>query len=448
MSQVAPARREEINEHTRWNFGIIATESTFFMSGLAWVDPSAVLPLFVAHLTPSTIVIGIIAWLQQVGWKLPQVFMAPVLGHRPNRLPFLRWPVLVGRLPFLLFVAYLWLRGIEHTSVVLGFLAIGYGCVSLGNGVLGISWHDIIAKSIPSWLRGRFFGTMQFAQMGAAFLVGFGVRWVLGPGGPGYPQDYRLLFTMMAIFITLSTIGCWLVREPIRPVLERPQSLWEMLGSTPSLLRKKTFGRLVLTGLLGFVVLSAMPFYVVFAKEKLGVPDETAGIYIWGMTMGGALASLLWGYMNDRCGPRSVLRGASLFTLATPLLAIVIPSAFRLLPSAAGSQPALQYVFALVFLAGGSTSGAMWMGTTNYLFELCGHADRPRYLAIYHLCTLPGTLGALLTGWLLNLVAFTVLFALLATVGAAMVAVSLRLPHVGDAQLPECWRPIDRSQPR
>ena len=176
MATTLPSRRNESAQHTRWNFGVIVGESTFFMSGLAWVDPAAVLPLFIARLTPSTVVIGAIAVLQQVGWKAPQIFMAAALGHRPHKLPFLRWPVLIGRLPFFAFVGYLWLQGIENSGLVIWFLAIALACISFGNGILGISWNDIIAKSIPPRLRGRFFGSMQFATAVAAFAVGFAVR--------------------------------------------------------------------------------------------------------------------------------------------------------------------------------------------------------------------------------------------------------------------------------
>jgi MFS family permease len=416
---------------------MIVAESAFFVSALSWVDPAAVLPLFIAHLTPSTLVIGVIAVLLQVGWKLPQIFMAAALGHRPRRLPFLRWPVLIGRLPFLAFVVYLWLRGIENGPQVIWFLAIGYAGVALGNGVLGVSWNDIIAKSIPSWLRGRFFGMMNFSAMGMAFLVGFAVRWILGPGGPGFPHGYIVLFTMMGVFLTISIIGCWLVREPIRPVLAKPQSVWELFAGLIPLLRDKRFRWLVVTALLGFGAMSTMPFYVVFAKQRLGVPDEMGGVYIWGMAIGGALASLFWGHLNDRRGPRAVLRGVSFLVAATPLLAMGIAAVLiSLAELGPAMRSALPYVFGLVFVVGGSTMGAMWIGTTTYLFELCGHEDRPRYIASFHFCTLPGALGALGTGWLLSFLSFSTVFVLLALGGATMVAAALRLPHIGQLMQP------------
>jgi MFS family permease len=425
------AQAEDITEHTRWNFAVIASESTFFMAGLAWVEPSSVLPLFIGMLTPSTVIIGLITVLQRLGWLVPPIFMAAVLGHRPRRLPWLRWPVLLGRLPLLAFVAFLWLRGVADPPVVIWFMVIAYTSISLGNGLLGISWNDIIAKSMPSWLRGRFFGTMQFATAITVFGVGYVVRWMLGPRGPGFPTDYTILFTLMAVFLTVSIVGCWMVREPIRPVLDRPQRLREILGSALPLLRRHSgFRALVLVAALGFGVSYAMPFYMVYAKKELGVEDQIAGIYIWASTFGGAIASIWWGYLNDRRGPRAVIRGACICITMTALTALVlapaVTAAARLLP---GLADALPYLFALVFLLGGATIGATWMGATNYLFDLASHQDRPRFIALMNLLSAPGALAPLLIGWLLNYLQFPVVFSLMAAFGAAALLISLRMPQ-------------------
>ncbi len=422
---------EDSSEHTRWNFTMLVGEATFFMAGLAWVDPSSVLPMFIGALTPSTVVIGLITVLQRLGWLLPPIFMAAVLGHRPRRLPWLRWPVLLGRLPLFAFVAYLWLHGMDNPRLVIWFLVIAYLGISLGNGLLGISWQDIIAKSIPSRLRGRFFGAMQFATAGAAFGVGFVVRWILGPSGPAFPLDYTILFTAMAVFLTISIVGCWTVREPIRPVLDRPQSVREiLLGALPMLRERPAFRALVFTVSLGFGISFSLPFYMVYARQVLRVPEDMAGVYIWAITIGGALSSILWAYLNDRRGPRSVLRGAGILVTVTPTLAICVPAvALALKGLLPGLSDALPYLFALVFFAGGSTMGAMWMGSMNYLFELASHQDRPRYIALFNLFTLPGALVPLLIGLLLNYLPFPVVFLLMAACGGSALLLSWRRPH-------------------
>ncbi len=424
-------REDDIGEHTRWNFAVIVTEASAFMTGMAWVDPVAVLPLFVHALTPSTVLIGLVTTLQRLGYTLPQLPMAAILGHRPRRLPFLQWGVLLGRLPFLLFVAYLWVRGVGDPTVTIIFMIVGFVSVAAGNGAVAVPWQDIIAKSIPSTLRGRFFGTMHFAAAVATFGVGFAVRWALGPNGPDYPLNYALLFTLSAVFFTISTIGCWIVREPIRPVLERPESLRSLVAGAPRLLRRRPeFGSLVIVALLGFGLSFSMPFYIVYAKTRLGVREEMAGIYIWAAVLSGAPLSLLWGHLNDRRGPRAVLRGACMLVVAAPLAALAVPAITGLAASSfPGLRKALPYTYAIVFLAGGSVWGPLWMGTNNYLFELAGHEQRPRYIALLNTLAAPRTLFPVLTGWLLTLLSYEVVFGLLALLGASAAVVSWRLPQ-------------------
>ncbi|UCC69657.1 MAG: MFS transporter [Armatimonadota bacterium] len=418
--------RPELGEHTRWNFVVIITEASAFLIGLAWVDPVVVLPLFIHELVPSTVLIGLVTTLQRLGYTLPQLPMAAILGHRPRRLPYLRWGVFLGRLPFILFVIYLWTRGVSNPALVIAFMMIGFVSVSAGNGAVAVPWQDIIAKSIPSSLRGRFFGTMQFVPALATFGVGFAVRWALGQSGPGFPLNYTILFTLAAAFFTISTIGCAVVREPIRPALDRPQSLRELIGGAlPLLRRRREFRSLVLVTVLGFGLSLVMPFYIVYAKTELGVPPGMAGIYIWAAVLGGAPLSLLWGYINDRRGPRAVLRGGCILAAAVPMLALFIPS----VTSLAGAHRALPYLFAVVFLAGGSTRGAFWMGTNNYLYELATHEQRPRYIALLSTFAAPRTLFPAAIGWILTFLPYRLVFALFVLLGVSAALLTWRMPQ-------------------
>jgi MFS family permease len=225
----------------------------------------------------------------------------------------------------------------------------------------------------------------------------------------------------------------------VRPVLERRQTVWEIVaGAMPLLREHREFRRLVLTGLLGFGMSFTMPFYIVYAKQDLGVPPETAGIYIWAAMFGSAISSIIWGYLNDRRGPATVVRGGCTLVMITPLLAIAIP---WLMGMAEGPFPNaeqyVRYVFALVFVAGGASMGAMWMGLTNYLFELTSHEDRPRYLALMNMLTAPGAVAPLLVGWMLTFLPFVVVFSFVAACGAGAAVLSRWLPEPRAAAVAE-----------
>lgn len=417
----AGAARPQRYEHTRWNFFWLVTESSAFQIGIAWVEPAAVLPLFIGRLTPSTVLLGLVMVLLRLGWVVPQIPMAILLGHRPRRALFLRWGVFFGRIPFLAFVVYLWAAGVGDPGLVLVFLMVSYAFIALGNGVVAVPLLDIHAKSIPPRMRGRFYGTIMLATAVTTLGTGYAVRRVLAPGPPEFPLDYTILFTVMAVFLSISTLGCGVAREPIRPVLDAPETLRGLIGAARELLATRGELRsLIVVAILGVGLGLAMPFYMVYASKELFVPEETAGVYIWAAMLGGAASSMIWAHLNDSRGPRSVLRGASVMIALAPLLALVVPRI------AGGS--ALAYLFGLVFFAGGSTMGGFRMGISNYLFELASDRERARYIAIMNTLALPGSLLPLLVGWLLDYVSFEAVFALLAAGGALALATAVLMP--------------------
>ncbi len=418
-------------EHTRWNFAVITAESSAFMIGLAWVDPATVLPLFIYRLTHSTVFVGITPVFQRLAYMLPQLLVASLIGHRPQRAPVLRWGVLIGRLPFLAFVIFLWLRGIQNATLVVWFMIAGYFFAAMGNGVVAVPWQDIIAKSIPTRLRGRFFAAQQVVYAFAVMGVGFVVKWILSPGGPGFPRDYTILFTLLVAGLSLSIVGCWLVREPIRPVWERPQSFRSLLaGAGPMLREHRAFRYLVLTVLLGTSLSLTTPFYMVYARRELGVEESFAGVYIWAMTLSGAALIWIWGQLNDRRGPRGVLRGTCALAALAPVIALALPTLCQALaPVVPGIYKALPYLFSLVFVTAGSVMGGLWMGSINYMFELSSHEERPRYIALMNFLGAPGAFSPLLVGWLLQFTPFRLVFVLLALCGLCAVITAWRLPR-------------------
>jgi len=308
-------------------------------------------------------------------------------------------------------------------------MIVGFVAASAGNGVVAVPWQDIIAKSIPSALRGRFFGTMHLTTALATFCVGFLVRWALGPNGPGFPVNYTLLFTLAALLMSISTVGCGILREPIRPALAHPQSLRDLVAGAPHLLRHPGFRSLTLVSLLAFGLNFTTPFYIVYATTQLGIPQKTAGMYIVAAVLSGAPLSLIWGYINDHRGPRAVIRGACMLISLVPLIALAVPALTTALSSVLpGLRNALPYTFALVFLAAGAATAPLWMGANNYLFELSGHEQRPRYIALLNTLAAPRTLFPLLTGYVLTLLPYRVVFCLLALLGVIVVIISRRLP--------------------
>src|SRR4051812_15946623 len=72
-NKLSPAQREGIY---RRNFFLLLIDGTLFMVALNIVGATTVIPDFVRHLTNSEVLIGLSGSVFDIGWTLPQLFIA------------------------------------------------------------------------------------------------------------------------------------------------------------------------------------------------------------------------------------------------------------------------------------------------------------------------------------------------------------------------------------
>lgn len=411
----------------RWNFAIIVLDASCFFAGFAFLDTVAVLPVLVSELGGSRVVIGLMTALQRAGWLIPQLLAASFVLHRPRKKPFVLYPCMISRIPFLvLMVAFLSPWGARHPGLLLWLLVGCYSVFFFGDGLSGVPWHDIIGRTIPPTMRGRFFGSMQF--LGGLLAVGAGavVRRVLADPSVPFPGNYGVLFIYLCAGMVLSTIFLALIREPPGPTVEEAQPLPRLLRAIPctlrvhSRLRRLIVGQ-VLCGLAGL----AVPFYAVYGHTRLHLPVSSAGLFIWAGTAGSVGASILWAYLCDRFGSTAAIRAVARLMLLVPVAALLVPP----LASIMGARQALAQLYALVFFINGATWGGMWIGFTNYVLEISPPDIRPLFLGLQSTLSAPTVAMPVIGGWLLTYLQFETLFAIVAVTGLISVIYVQRLPE-------------------
>src|SRR5205085_9126027 len=74
-----------LTRHARRNFWLNVSDGMAFVFGMSMVSRLTVLPLFVSRLSGERWVQGLIPTLQQTGWVLPALFMAPLVASLPRR---------------------------------------------------------------------------------------------------------------------------------------------------------------------------------------------------------------------------------------------------------------------------------------------------------------------------------------------------------------------------
>jgi MFS family permease len=404
-----------VERNLRWNLLALGADYGFFMVGLAFMSSATVLPAFAASLGASTVVIGAIPAVMTVGWFLPPLFAAAHTERLARKLPFvLRW---TGweRAPFLVLtlVAFFLAERAPRLSIALLLLML---LVLTGvGGVLMPAWMDLIGRTIPTRLRGRFFGLSGLAGTLGGLAGSALTSWVLG----ALPSStaYGVCFLAATVFVGLSWVALALVREPPATSTPAQTDFWTHLVGIPALLRRdRNFSTFLVGRVLGFGAAMTTGFLTVFALRVLGAPASAVGVFTALFLAGQMAGQLLLGWVADRAGHRIVI-----------VLAVCTATLMNLVALGVGSLDA----FRIVFVLNGLLSGAVQVSAPNLVLEFAPTlSQRPTYIGIERTLIAPFGFGLpLAAGLLIDAAGYTLTFGLAAGFGVAGAAVLLALVH-------------------
>ncbi len=346
---------------------------------------------------------------------------ASYLQSRPHKRPlyvasaFFRGIGLLALVP----LTYL-LAPTRPTAALVAFFA-GYTIYAFSGGFSGPAFLDIVAKTIPGMRLGRFFGHRQFWGGLGAIAAAWLVKTILQADGLGFPANYCLLFALALAMFAPGWFAFAMIHEPPGQV-EESQGLLAFLRSAPHTIRRHREYRMLLVGRLltgGSGI--ALPFYIVYCRKVLGMPEAAAGTYL-SLAMAGSVSLIpVWAYLNDRCGPRLLVVSLAALQAAIPAIAL-IASCF---PAAGGFG---RVAFGLVFFPLAAAGWGSFMGYNNYLIAIAPEEKRPLYVGVLNtLFALTGFLP-LVGGILVRHASFQALFAVAAMVGLVGLAATTRLP--------------------
>lgn len=407
----APTARErvadgltEADRHLRRNFLLTIGEIVAFGIGAAFFDAGTVLIAFVATLTASTALLGLVPTVYQMGIGLPQLAAARFLAHRPRKVPFLIAASLCRNIPVFILAAATWTR--PEAGVLLAIFFVCYGLFALGVGLESVAWIDIFATITPPERRGRVSAIGRTAGNICSLAAGFVVARILTAEGQ-FPRNYALLFLAAAVMLTIAFATFAFVHEPIqegatpadprgapddRSILAQGRHIWREDGA---------FRRLVWARILYIAHFVAIPFYLQFARDVIGIGDGAVGTYVSASMFGQLLAAGLWGWLSTRFCNRLVVQCSLGLAALLPLYVLLTPQ----LPPAA---------FALVYVVSGMVVAGEFIGWMNLLLGIAPAAQRPLYISLQGTLLLPANLLPLFGGVALSVIPYGLFFPIIA----------------------------------
>lgn len=387
-------------------------------TGFRLINAPTFLPAYIMLLSGgSEMMVGLALSVQALGMMLTPLLGANLIEHRKRVLPV---GFLIGAM-MRLSVLFIALSGLllGGTSVLVAIL-VSLTLLGLFQGMQGVVFNFLMSKVIPVKKRGRLTGLRNFlAGITSAAVAWLGGHYLLGevPTAAGYSYTFLLAFVLTSIGLLLLLF----VREPEPPTVKVKLGLVQRLGEVPQLLREDpAFSRYFLARSLATMGRMAMPFYILFAGQSIGLSGQNLGIITFAFTIAGTVSNLAWGSMADRHG----FRGTFLLSIA-----LWVVSTLVLLVASS------QWLIILVFIGIGAAVQGFQNSSINLTLEFGDRDNLPMRIAIANTASeLAGTLGPLLGGVLAALLGYEAVFIasiVFLIIGGAVVRIYVPEPRKG-----------------
>lgn len=417
MSLASTAYKEaKSHPNYRRNFTAGWVHGVFFQMSAAFANIQTVLPAFVTYLTPSTAVIGLMATIQGIGEIIPQLFTAHLIDGQPRKKKYLLGIITWRWIAWALLAWLTFKYAVTNPGLVLAILIILFGTFSIAGGMGSVVYADIFARAIPTERRGLFVSAKQIGGFALAILAGWIVKNILDAETIWpFPINFSLIFALSALTLAVAFIGFALIKEPVSTTSRQNASLKAMLRQGTRLVARNANLRLFLVSraIVGMAVGMAA-FYVVYARNELQVGPGAVGVFLTAQMAGAAVSNLLWGWLGDSFGNKTVIVGTMMAAGLTAVFALTLPAFY---PSA----------YVLVFISLGAMLSGWRIGYNNFVLEMAPEAIRPACVAWQNTLIAPVTLLPLIAGALLANISFTLIFFIQLGLILIGLAASLRL---------------------
>lgn len=375
----------------RWNFAAMGLDYSLFLFGLSFASAYGVLPLFIHHLTPSNLALGLIPAIRALGLQLPPLLVSGYTERLARKKPFLLITSVVERVPYILLavVTLLFATSRPGTLLWLVFALIGFS--TLFGGMNYPAWLDLLARMLPSDWRGRFFG-LSAAFGGLLGIAGGAIAVALLHGLP-WPINFALCFACAFGALCVGFIFLAFAREPLLVVLpsRAPVAIERTWRRAPAVIRSNSnFRRFLYASALVSMASMATALYAVDAKRSLRLSDAAASLYPVVLLAASMVGNVLWGFVGDHRGQKHALSGGAWCTGLAALVALV----------ARGSPLGLAG-YAVVFALAGLGTSAIQLAGNTVAMEFAPAEQRPTYVGLALTWGAPFAFGAPLLGGLI-----------------------------------------------
>jgi MFS family permease len=395
---------------SRSNYHSFLWHAIFLALAKNFMDVDTIIPAMMVDSGGNSLHVGLLTAILLGGSKFAQLFFSSFINNKAYKKGFL----LLGintRVASLTGLAVLFVFSSQwEDATVIATIFILITLFSISGAFANISYTDILGKSMLAESRKSFFSIRQVLSSIGVFLSAFLAGKVLTAND--YPINYAALFGIAAFALGLASLGFWNVRE-ISASRVRISSFKKFMAVIRQEIRtNKRFSFYLLVVNTQGVVLSLMPFLLLYAKEHFDSNNQAVGNFLLLKVTGGVIVGSLLFYFARRVRYQHMLYVTSLLALTIPLYVMLEPG------------PAL---FTASFLLGGIVYTLHNISINGVLLEVSNNENRALYTGLSGVGNLLPAVFPLLGGWIVQQFGFSLFFVLFMSLVALSVYFIYRL---------------------
>ena len=420
-----PEQQAATDAVERRNFRLALINGILIRIAFRFVDSGMILAAFVKQLTGSNIMVGLVSSTMRAGSVWPQLLMSNLLEHRPRKMPFYIMGSSLRITAWMLIALLTVLVGDKNHILLFSCFYFLYFLTYSALGVSMLPFNDIVAKSIPTQRRARLFSLRSLWGGIFGIAAGFAIKAILSDGFPlSFPNNYAFMFGICALMMIGSTVSFAFTIEPIHPVRDERRPLWEHLKRGPHFLKvDRDYRNYIILRMLTSLGIMCGPFYIPYALDRIGIPASAVGIYTAVGATSAVLSNFLWAYVGEKHSSKHLIIMCTGLAVAAPLM----PIAIRHLPV---SQQT--WMYSIIFVLTYAFTTGRGIGYMTYSLNVAPSKSRPTYLGFLNTAMLPVSFVPVLTGALLKLMPYEVVFGLSSFISLIAMCFGFRLSNVDE----------------
>ena len=304
------------------NLTVNLADGAFFGLGLGVSSYTTILPLFIALLTDSATLVGLVAAMHMIGWQFPQLLTAGLVSRLRRYKPAVLILSTLERLPYFLLAILALSLGQMSTELALILIFPVVALLAFGGGFTATAWQSFVGKIFPAQIRGRFYGAQS--SIANLFMSAGAIVAGLILGADPQAEAFALCFFISGIAMIISWAFLALSREadhePLETVKRRPREFSEKIMI---MLRQDSNLRwFILARMLAIFAQMAVGFYAIYGAQQLNADAPLLGAATGAMGLAQVLGAPIAGWLGDRYGHRRVFALGNILMICSAMIAI------------------------------------------------------------------------------------------------------------------------------